>query len=177
MKLKPELMRKVVFKNFLVVILILFVSSFFAKMMVNQSGVAQVFSVILIFVLLFNIVVRNMFSFKPYFLSKWNIFSSKFSEEFEFDIPKDLAFEKILEVVAESSFILKYSSKSNHEIFVTTKFSWRSWGENIYIHIREKDRRTIVRFDSAALFQMYTWGKNENNFDEFLQRLDDSLTV
>jgi len=170
-------MKKNVTNHILVVMLIVIVSAFFGRMMSEGSIVAYAFSIILILLLLFNVWVRNMYTFKPYFLSKWNVLSSKFSKEFEFDIPIELAFDKILEIVAESHFHLKYVNKTDFEIFATSEFSWKSWGENIYIKLNGSGTRTIVRFNSASLFQVYAWGKNEDNFDEFFQKLDDSLTV
>ena len=88
-----------------------------------------------------------------------------------------MVFDKLLEVIADSPFTPKYENKDKFEIFATSKFSWSSWGENIYIQLILSKGKTIIKFDSVALFQIFTWGKNENNFDVFLQKLDESLIV
>lgn len=97
--------------------------------------------------------------------------------EIEFDIPKELVFDKLLEVITDSPFSIKYTNKEKFEILATSKISWFSWGENIYIQLILSKGITIIKFESVAFFQIYTWGKNENNFDEFLQKLDESLIV
>ncbi len=166
-----------IFKNLAVVLLILLVSAASATWFVKGSKFALFFTSILITFFLFNLTIRNKISFKPYFLSKWNIFSSKYRREIEFDVPKELVFDKLLEVIADSPFTPKYENKDKFEIFATSKFSWSSWGENIYIQLILSKGKTIIKFDSVALFQIFTWGKNENNFDVFLQKLDESLIV
>lgn len=165
------------FKNLVAVLLIVLVSAAFAKWIVKESVFAFLLTGILIFFFLFNLLVRYNISFKPYFLSKWNILSSKFSREIEIDVPKELVFEKLLEVITNSSFAIKYKNKDKFEILATSKLSWLSWGENIYIELILLKGITLIKFDSVTFFQIYSWGKNENNFQDFIQKLDESLTV
>lgn len=127
--------------------------------------------------LTFNLLVRRSLAFKPWFLSKFNIFSANFSREFEVEIPADLAFDKILEVAAESGFKLAKADKDKLEILAISTTSWKSWGENIYFKIEENAGQTVVRFDSAAIFGIYTWGKNEDNYSVFFEKLEDSFTI
>lgn len=122
-----------VFKHLSAVILILLVSAAFATWFGKEGKFALFLTSILVTFFIFNFAVRNMISFKPYFLSKWNIFSSKFRREIEVDVPKELLHDKLLEVIADSSFTLKYENKDNFEIMATSKLSWLSWGEIIYV--------------------------------------------
>ncbi len=127
--------------------------------------------------LTFNLLVRRSPYFKPYFLSKINIFSAKSSKKFEVDIPTDLAFDKIKEVIAQSRFKLITEDRNKLEILTISKISWRSWGETIYFTLEETVGKTLVKFDSAALFQIYSWGKNEDNYKVFFEKLEDSFTI
>ena len=55
--------------------------------------------------------------------------------------------------------------------------SFKSWGENIYIDIEEREPgKTKINIISTAL-QVYTWGKNEQNFDKMVLEIEDSLIV
>ncbi len=165
------------YKNLLAIAFILLFSFTLAAWMTKRGNVAYLISITLMSIFLFNIIVRNRIWFKPYFVSSWNIFSSKFRRDFEFDIPRELVLEKIIEVMQDSPFEIKYVDRETYEILAVSKLSWLSWGENIYLALVEADGKTRIRFDSVALFQLYTWGKNEKNFDIFLEKLEDSLTI
>lgn len=135
------------------------------------------FAGIMAIVFTFNLCVRRSLYFKPYFLSKFNIFSAKSGSRFEIDIPVDLAFDKIKEVIADSPLKLIKADRNKHEILAISNISFSSWGENIYFSFEEIENRTIVKFDSAALFQIYTWGKNETNYKVFSEKLEQSFTI
>ena len=125
----------------------------------------------------FNILVRKSLYFKPYFLSKINIFSAKFNSKFQVDIPVDLAFDKIKEVIEESRLKLIIADKDKLEMLAISNISFSSWGETIYVSFEGTGNRTLVKFDSAALFQMYTWGKNEDNSKVFSEKLENSFII
>lgn len=128
-------------------------------------------------VISFNLLVRKSIRMKPYFLCPSNIFSAKVKKAFDIEIPAELAFHKVIEVMNESN--LKLVDKDEHklEILAISKTSWQSWGENVYISVEENNGNTILHFDSAALFQMFTWGKNEDNYRQFFRKLEDSFTI
>jgi hypothetical protein len=127
--------------------------------------------------LVFNIVVRKSLSFKNYFTSPYNKLSSKVWSEKEYDIPKDLLYEKIIEVVKDSDLKLIKTDSNNHEILAFTRISLRSWGENIYISFESKGDKTIMKTCSTSLFQVTSWGKNKNNSELLFRAIEDSLTV
>lgn len=125
----------------------------------------------------FHILVRRSIAFKPYFLSRYNIFSANFNKEFKVEISPDLAFAKIVEVIVDSDFKLVATDRDKLEILALSKIGWQSWGENIYFTLKAAGESTLIRFDSSALFQIYTWGKNEKNYTMFFRELEDSFTI
>jgi hypothetical protein len=162
-----------IIKNLLVIVFISVVIFFGSKNSVLMTALA---SVNLVF-LSFNLIVRKKISFKPYFLSPYNIFSAKYSKDFEVEIPADLAFDKIVEVIGESGFKLVTADRERMQILAIASMGMQSWGENIYFGLEEVGDKTIVKFNSAALFQIYTWGKNEKNYSVFFAQLEDSFTI
>ena len=164
-------------KHLLIIGLIIIVSVLIGYYTERNSPI--VFSILFIFVALaiFNLINRNSPSFKPYFTSKYNLFTSKFKFEKTYDIPIDLMFEKIIEVINNSKLRLIRTDNNTFEIMANTKMTLRSWGENIYISFEEKNGNTKMKFCSAALFQFYAWGKNEENYDKLLSEIENSLIV
>lgn len=128
-------------------------------------------------IFIFNILIRKSLSFKSYFTSPLNILTSKTRSEVSFSISRELMFDKIIEVINDSKFKLTKADRHNYEILATSRISWLSWGENIYISFEDKGDETIMRFCSATLFQIYSWGKNKRNYDNLLKEIEDSLTV
>lgn len=126
---------------------------------------------------IFNLLGRNFIYLKKYYTSSINIFTAKFRYEKTFDISKELMFEKIKEVIHESEFRLKVADDDQYEILATTKLSFLSWGENLYISFEDQGEETVMKFCSVTLFQMFSWGRNQKNYKDLLQKFDDSLTV
>ncbi len=158
----------------------IFVVLAIAAFVITLSGnmaVMYSLAIINVVILSFHLLARRSITFKPYFLSRFNIFSAHFNKEFDVEIPADLAFAKIIEVIADSGLKLVTADKDKLEILAISKTSWKSWGENIYFALKETGETTLISFDSAALFQIYTWGKNEDNYAVFFRKLDDSLTI
>lgn len=125
----------------------------------------------------FNLVIRKSLSFKNYFTSKYNLLTSKAHAEKSFDIPKDLMFEKIIEVINDSKFKLIKADKEAFEILAIAPISFKSWGENLYVSLETKGNETTMKFCSTTLFQIYSWGKNEKNFTDLLNEIESSLTI
>jgi len=167
------------FIKHLLVIAVIFIIIFVSKDSSHDSHMTILYALAGINVVLicFNLAVRCSLAFKPYFLSPFNIFSAHFKKEFDVEIPADLAFDKIREVIDESGFKQITADKDRLEILAIARPGFRSWGENVYFTLTESGSHTRVRFDSAALFQLYTWGKNEDNYSAFFKKLDDSFTI
>lgn len=126
----------------------------------------------------FNLIVKNNPAFKPYFTSKFNYFTSKYRSKITSDIPQDLMFEKMLEVIQNAPFTLKNSNKQTHEILASASISWKSWGENIYIDFETTtDHQTVMHFCSASFSGITSWGKNESNYEKMLAQFEESLTI
>ncbi|WP_107038844.1 hypothetical protein [Brumimicrobium mesophilum] len=124
-----------------------------------------------------NRALRNSLSFKNYFTSPYNITTAKNCIKKEIDIPKELLFEKLKEVINDSNFKLVQTDEERLEILATTSINPYSWGENIYLSFESIEENTILTIYSTTLFQRISWGKNKINFNNLLKQIDDSLTV
>lgn len=125
----------------------------------------------------FSILVRGNIRFKQYFTSKYNFLTSKLRQQSEFDMPKDLLFDKMKEVLSESGFRLQYADEATGTLFATSKMSFFSWGENIYVDMKNKDGVTVVDFCSACIFGAASWGRNEKNYKHLLDTFEKSLII
>jgi hypothetical protein len=126
---------------------------------------------------IFNFIIRKSLLFKNYFTSRFNLLTSKVHFEKEFDISKELMFEKLVEVINNSKFKLVQADNKKFEILAITTITWKSWGENLYISFDKIGDDTIMKFCSVTLFQIYSWGKNEKNYDDLIQEIENSLTI
>jgi hypothetical protein len=137
--------------------------------------------VITIFLILgffiFNLFIRKSLFYKNYFTNQYNILTSKVHSEKTFDISKELMFEKIIEVINNSEFKLVEADKKKFEILAITTITFKSWGENLYISMETVKGETVMKFCSATLFQVSSWGKNEKNYDDLLNQIESSLTI
>lgn len=153
---------------------------FLVALLITNGGfnTVAVVAILILAVFLFNFIVRTKLSFKSYFTSKYNLFTTKvYSEHSYGGVPKEMMYEKMLEVFDNSRFRLVDSDKEKLEILAVTKTSLLSWGENLYVSFMIKEDETIMKLCSVTVFQMYAWGKNEENLDNLLAELDDSLII
>lgn len=164
-------------KHFLVICLIVIASLLIGNYTQPNSSLIFYIPFIILSLAIFNLINRNSPSFQPYFTSKYNLFTSKFKFEKVYDIPIDLMFEKIIEVMNNSKFRLIRTDHKSFEIMANTKITFKSWGENIYINFEEMNGNTRMKFCSATLFQIYSWGKNEENYNKLLIEIENSLIV
>ena len=129
-------------------------------------------------VFIFNFIVRQKLSFKKYFTSKRNLLTTKvYSEHSYGGVPKEIMYEKMIEVFGNSRFRLVDSDNEKLEILAIAKTSLLSWGENLYISFEIRGDETIMELCSVTVFQIYAWGKNEENLDNLLAELEDSLII
>lgn len=128
-------------------------------------------------IFLFNLIMRKSLSMKKYFTSKYNLFTTKVRREQSFEITEDVMFDKVIEVIKYSKFKLIETDKESLEILAIAAMTFKSWGENLYISFARKGDKTIMKFCSATLFQIYSWGKNDSNFDELIGDIEKSLTI
>jgi hypothetical protein len=161
-----------IFLGILLLIAVIFVLNQYAK-----TNVLEIIAFFIAFVFIFSLVVRKIVWFKPYFTSKFNLLTNKTRHKQEFDFPKDLLFDKMIEVMTNAGFKINKSNKETGDIFATTGMTWFSWGENIYVSMEKDHGTTMVDFCSATFFQVYDWGRNERNYKRFLSEFEDSLTI
>ena len=98
-----------------------------------------VFLLLIVGFFIFNLTIRKSLSYKNYFTSKYNLFTTKIKYQKVYDIPKDLMFEKLIEVINDSNFKLVEIDKEKSEILAITTITFKSWGENLYIERRRND--------------------------------------
>jgi hypothetical protein len=125
----------------------------------------------------FNLYARRFLAFKAYFLSTFNVFAAKQSGSLQSDLPAEVIIDKLVEVLTTSQFNIKIVDYKSNQILALSKISWKSWGENIYIEVLKNSADFEVKFSSVAVFQMFTWGKNEANFKKFIKTFEGSLIV
>lgn len=164
-------------KHISVAILFLFISVLMAYYLETNSLIMISFQILIIVFFSFNFFARKSISYKKYFVSPYNPFTGKIWSEKAYDIPKELLFEKIIEVINDSNFNLVDLDKDRFEILAISKTTFESWGENLYISFESKGDDTIMKFCSSTFFGIYSWGKNEKNWDNLLNEIESSLTV
>lgn len=164
-------------KHISVAFLIMLISGLSPYYLKPNNPIMMTFLFLTVGFFIFNLIIRKSLSFKSYFTSRYNLFTTKVRSEKSYDIPKELMFEKIIEVINHSDFKLVETDENKFEILAISKITFKSWGENLYINIETKGNETIMKFCSSTLFQMYSWGKNEKNYDDLLNEIESSLIV
>jgi len=166
-----------IFKHLLVVFLIVVVSGLMTYYLKPNNPIMMVLLFLIIGFFIFNLIIRKSLSFKNYFTSPYNLLTTKVRYQKSYDIPKDLMFEKTIEVINNSDFKLAKTNKEKLEILAISTVTFKSWGENLYISFESDGDETIMKFFSTTLFQMYSWGKNEKNYNNLLNAIESSLIV
>jgi len=164
-------------KHISVAFLIVLISGLSHYYLKPNNPIMMAFLFLIVGFFIFNLIIRKSLSFKSYFTSRYNLFTTKVRSEKSYDIPKELMFEKIIEVINQSDFKLVETDENKFEILAISKITFKSWGENLYINFETKGNETIMKFCSSTLFQMYSWGKNEKNNDDLLNEIESSLIV
>jgi len=165
------------FKHILVAVLIMLISVLMTHYLKPDNPIMIVFLFLILGFFIFNLIIRKSLSFKNYFTSPYNLITTKVRYQKSYDIPKDLMFEKIIEVINNSNFKLVETNKDKLEILAISTITFKSWGENLYISFETNGNETIIKFCSVTLFQIYSWGKNEKNYDNLLNDIENSLIV
>ena len=135
------------------------------------------FIIIISSLIIFNFIVRRFLSFKNYFLSKYNIFTINFRAEKSYEITKEIMFLKTTEVLHNSRFKIIDIDKDKLEILAKSSFTYKSYGENLYISFETEGDKTIMKFCSSTVYQIISYGKNEKNYNDLVIAIEDSLIV
>lgn len=123
----------------------------------------------------YNLLIRNNLKSKSWFLKTINNLLETNEQIIESEIPPDLLFEKLNEVIQEMPFKLVDSNKSKGELLVTTAVNFWTWGENVYIQIIEKEQKVIIT--SVTIFGSFSWKRNKKNFVILNKAFEASLTI
>lgn len=124
-----------------------------------------------------NFTLRKNLGAKPYFTSKWNIFTSLHKQEFTFPISAELLLQKFEEELKHSKFKVVASNPNTLQLLATTSMTWKSWGENIYITFKKEETGACVIIESVTVFQIIDYEKNAANISKLVYKIENSFTV
>lgn len=153
------------------------VASYIIFTLERGNPLRTLFPLFLIGFFIFNLIVRKSLAYKKYFTSDYNIFTTTVKSKNLYDIPKELMFEKVIEVLDKSNFKIADTNKDKYEILATTNINLKSWGENLYISFKSEGNQTTMMFCSTTLFQIISWGKNDTNIKDLINKIEDSFTI
>jgi len=144
----------------------------------KDSFIALSIFIVPISMLIMNMVIRKRLIFKSWFLSKYNIFLEKEISIFESEISKELLYEKMIEVVKMSPFKVMDVEANTFELLIGTAPNFWTWGENLYIEIKEKgNENTEIKIIAVTVFGSYSWNRNRKNSQQFYESFQESLTI
>jgi hypothetical protein len=103
--------------------------------------------------------------------------TAKYNAERVYRIRAYKMLKAILRALEEAKFELANVSRSGDEIVAISNVSMRSWSEHITIRVVDKSDECTVRFKSVCAMptQVFDWGKNRKNAQEFFRKLDSNL--
>lgn len=128
--------------------------------------------------LILNLALRKKIRYKSWFTSSIQFIIEKELKSEESDIPIELLYEKLLEVVNESEFKLLDKDDKNYRLLLGTSVNFWTWGENIYIDlIQTKDDSTKVEMTFVTLFGNTSWNRNHQHYSSFMSSFEASLTI
>lgn len=158
-------------------ILVAYVVPFVIAMSVQNITVPYIVTCAMVIILITSLIFRKKLFFKSWALSKNNFLLSKKEITFQSDIPPELLFDKLIEVIKKSKFKLADSDPKTFQLLAITPPNLLTWGENIYMDLYEDETKlSIVKFTSVTVFG-FGWNRNKRNFDTFSQLFEESLTI
>jgi hypothetical protein len=135
------------------------------------------------FVQKFNLMVRESELFKPYFTSRYNPLTSKIRRVHEIDLPKELLFKKLIEIMPRIGFIIKHSDEKKGTIHAITPITEIVMGEIIYISLTDVNDKSMLEFYSSSIsppglnHRYILRERNERNYKKLLQEYEESLII
>lgn len=162
----------------LILSIILFGTYLILKLLHVNHWIALSIFLIPIIGLIVSFGLRKKLKYKNWFLSPNNFFVERNQNVVQSDIDSELLFEKLLELIKESDFKLFDIDRENHTLLCGTSVNFSTWGENVYLSIKQLDENSSeVSIESATIFGSTSWGRNEKNYKSFVDQLENSLTV
>ena len=164
-------------KHISIAILIIALTFLISYYVEPADPILPIISLLLLGFFLFNLIIRRSLNYKGYFTSKYNVLTQKYRNQKVYPIAKEILFDKIIEVLEDSHFNLKEVDRDRYEILAISPITWKSWGENLYISFESDGDETTMKFCSTTFFQIYSWGKNEENYSSLLNQIENSLII
>lgn len=144
----------------------------------NEPIVSLLIFIFPISILITSLVLRKKIKYKSWFLSKKNILLDREKSVSISEIPIELLYQKLLDVLDKSKFNLIDSDANNFQILAATSLNFWTWGENIYIEVNKKDNIiSEVIFTSVTVYGSSSWNRNEKNHEYFCQQFEQSLII
>jgi len=81
--------------------------------------------------------------------------------------PYDEIFQASLKSIKQLGWKLVSQDRETGEIKAETGITLWSWGEGISIHLARETTGTTISVTSGSSFQLFAWGKNEQNEKSF----------
>ncbi|MFT6322933.1 MAG: hypothetical protein ACJAWO_000479 [Halieaceae bacterium] len=86
-------------------------------------------------------------------------------------------FTKRIETIEISKLQLEQTNEEKGQILASISLSFKSWGENIYIMLNQKDNYPEVIIEMTTILQVSSWGKNKANYRTILTQFEESLII
>lgn len=166
------------FKHFLALLLIIAIGVL-PTLMIKEDNYTVLYSFLAVLILyqLIAFANRRNLRWKSFYTSPFNLLTAKKKESFDFDFSASLLFEKAKEVMIQNGMEIKSTDEQNKIILAVTTITFKSWGENIYVTVNEKGKESSELIYETVAFQVYTWGKNEDNASDFKNQLEESFII
>ncbi len=129
-----------------------------------------------ILLLILNFQLRKKLKYKGWFTNNNPLFAESEST-FDSNIEQELLYDKLLEVIEDSSFELRDENRAKGELLISTPLNLLTWGENIYIQIESTHKGSKVHFNSVTIFGNSSWSRNDRNYEEFYENFEQSLII
>ncbi len=171
-------MRDFYLRNYIVTLSILVLALFIERYFNQEKGYEISFIIISIpvTITLFNLLIRRIIWFKSYFLSGYNILTSKRRFQKEFDFSKDILFHKLIESIQNAKYKIVKTDENTGDIFAIFPIGLDTSGENIYITLEENNSITTADFHSVY-FQSITNRDNKSTYNRLIKEFEKSLII
>jgi hypothetical protein len=164
----------------ILIILLVFSPYLLAPLMAPVSALYYLYYLAFIFliigIMIFNCLIGRFAWSKPYFMSRYNFLVAMVRHQQEFDLPKKLLFEKLMEAIPVIGFEITHNDEKNGNIFATKPIG-TSLGENIYISLTEVKDKAMLDFCSVCNFNTNSEERNERNYKDLLNEFEKSLVI
>jgi hypothetical protein len=145
----------------------------------NPTGDLIYFGIVIPIIILITVsfLIRKKVWAEPYFTSKYNYFNEKVRYSKEYNIPKELLLEKVIEITEDSKFKIVNIDNKKFKIFSISLLSHNTFGENLYISFSEKEDHTSMNFCCTTIHGYSSWGRNKKHINKLINQIEESLII